>query len=492
MGKEKEHQCNNIMRYGLIGLLALFIFSCNNVTKKEYQDPQKLWGQLYKDVEQAKLFENPKEFWDAAPLGKPESILKHYDSEKVKEGFNLKTFIQENFTVPDYSVTYTKSEDNFETYVEKEFRSLITRPKDDQGSLIPTRMQYVSGGGMFKEYNYFTSFFAVNALQALGEDSLASSVATNSFQFIQDYGYVPYGNRSYYLGFSDLPVLSLTGEQVAKKQPDLLPWFGNLMARDYQVKMGMGETDKVAYAEAIKNNKKDFKTVIFVEKERPLNRYFSESKPNSLISLLKSTQWSSSSRFNTKNLESIVPVDLNALMFHFETTLSESFKAKGRNEYAESYKNLAAKRKELLDKYLYNAEKGFYYDYDFVNQKQTEAETLAGVFPVLTGLSDAKQAEAVIQKIQQSFLTDNGVLNDLSQETGSAEMNYLTILALRRAGKTELADTLKNRWITLNKEYFAKNKHILPVYNLKNPELSVKTPARIDGALAVLITLLNE
>lgn len=477
------------MRYGLIGLVALFIFSCNAVSKKEYQDPQKLWGQLYKDVEQAKLFENPKEFWDASPQGKPESILKLYESEKVKEGFNLKTFIQENFILPDYSVAYKTSELSFEKYVEKEFRSLITRPKDDQGSLIPTRMQYLSGGGMFQEYNYFTSLFAVHALHSLKEDSLASSVATNAFQFIQDYGYVPYGNRSYYLGFSDLPVLSLMGEQVAKNQPDLLPWFGNLMARDYQVKMGLGETDKDAYSEAIKTGKKDFKTVVFVEKERALNRYFSESKPNNLISLIKTTQ---SARFTNQNVESLIPVDLNALMYHFETTLSESFKAKGRKEYAESYKNLAAKRKELLDKYLYNTEKGFYYDYDFVKQKQSETETLAGIFPVLTGLSDSAQTEAVIRKIQQSFLTNNGVLNDILQENGSAEMNYLTILALRKAGKTELAHTLKNRWIALNREYFAKNKHILPTYNLKNPDSSQKTPARIDGALAVLVTLLNE
>jgi alpha,alpha-trehalase len=480
------------MRYGLIGLLALFIFSCNNVSKKEYQDPKKLWGTLYDDVEKAKLFTNPKEFWDAAPLGKPESILRHYDSEKEKEGFDLKTFIQENFSVPDYSVAYATSNDSFEIYVEKEFKKLITRPKDDNGSLIPTRMKYISGGGMFQEYNYFTSLFAVDALHALGEDSLATQVATNNFQFIQDYGYVPYGNRSYYLGFSDLPVLSLMSEQVAKKQPDLLPWFGNLMARDYQVKMGMGDTDKKAYSEALKTKKKEFKTVVFVESERLLNRYYSSSTPNSQISLLKSTQWPTSSRFNDNNLSSVLPIDLNALMYHFELTLAKSFEAKQRKEYAASYTNLSNTRKELIDKYFYNETKGFYYDYDYVNQKQTEAETLAGIFPVLTGLSDAKQTEAVINKLEQSFLTDNGVLNEVSQELGSAEMNYLTILALRKAGKMDLANTLKNRWIKLNRAYFAANKHILPAYNLKDPAASEKTPARIDGALAVLVTLLNE
>ncbi|MCD8538477.1 MAG: hypothetical protein LRY55_01000 [Leadbetterella sp.] len=71
-------------------------------------------------------------------------------------------------------------------------------------------------------------------------------------------------------------------------------------------------------------------------------------------------------------------------------------------------------------------------------------------------------------------------------------MNYLAILALRKAGKPDLADTLKQRWIRLNKEYFALNRHILPAYHLKDPGSSPKTPARIDGALAVLTALLNE
>ena len=56
----------------------------------------------------------------------------------------------------------------------------------------------------------------------------------------------------------------------------------------------------------------------------------------------------------------------------------------------------------------------------------------------------------------------------------------------------ELAETLKQRWIRVNRQYFAKHRHILPVYHLADPLGSPKTPARIDGALAVLVALLNE
>ncbi|MCD8539339.1 MAG: ATP phosphoribosyltransferase regulatory subunit, partial [Leadbetterella sp.] len=210
-------------RLFLAGIIAFVAVSCNTVSKKEYHDPEKLWGELYHDVTEARLFSNPKEFWDAAPKGKADKLLPFYLEAKTGPGFDLSEFVAAYFTVPDYSRAWPASPDNFETYVANSFRDLLTRPKDDGGSLVPTRMRYLSGGGMFPEYNYYRSFFAVKAFQALGEDSLAADIATNAFQFIQDYGYVPYGNRSYYLGFSGFPVLSLMAEAVAETHPALLP-----------------------------------------------------------------------------------------------------------------------------------------------------------------------------------------------------------------------------------------------------------------------------
>lgn len=471
----------------LLGLIALLAVSCNAVTKKEYHDPEKLWGELYQEVFAAKLFTNQKEFWDAIPKEKAEHLLEFYETEKAKPGFDLKKFIRENFTVPNYSDAYPTSDAPFETYVRQEFDKLLTRPKDDGGSLVPTRMRYLTGGGMFQEYNYFRSFFAVKAFQALKEDSLASNMATNCFQFVQDYGYVPYANRSYYLGFTDVPVLSLMAQAVAEKEPTYLPWFGNLLGRDYQVWMGLGEdTDGQSDAH---------KTSVLLEKDKTLNRYFNDKAGNAYISLLKTTGWEGSSRFlvNGKSAVSdFIPVDLNALLFMHETMLSASFEAKGRKEYSQSYTNLGNIRKEVYNQFLYNKEKAFYYDYDFVRKQSSDAETLAAIYPLLVGLATPEQVNGVVAKIEKQFLTQNGLVNDLSQDFGSAEMNYLSILALRKVGKNDLANDLKNRWINLNREYFRTHKHILPVYNMRSPELSPKNAVRIDGAFSVLIALLNE
>lgn len=457
------------MKYCLF-LAAFFLFSCNNVTKKEYQNPEVLWGELYKDIEAAGLFENPKEFWDAAPKGKADKLLPFYLETKNEPDFNLKKFVEAYLVVPDYSKPYKKSDLPFEEYVNQTFASFLTRPKDDGGSLIPTRMRYVQGGGMFPEYNYFSSYFGVMAYLAQGQDSLATDLTTNAFQFIQDYGYVPYGNRSYYLGFSGFPMLSMMAKAISEANPKMLPWFGNLMARDYQ-------------------NWMQGKTAISLDDGKVLNRFFSEGKANAYIDLQKLTEWHGSSRYlvNGKpEVQDFLPIDLNAVLYQFEQVLATSFEAKGRKEYTSSYTNLAKIRKELYDKYFYNTDKGFYFDYDYVRKKASDAETLAAVFPLVVGMSSETQAKAVLDKLENSFLTPYGLKDDSSLDFGSAEMNYLAYLACKNYKNENLAGKIKDRWIQLNKAYYAENGHILRKYNLESPLNTDKTPERLDAALAIL------
>jgi alpha,alpha-trehalase len=466
--------------------LAIFVafvgISCNNVSKKEYQNPEVLWGELYQDVEKAGLFSNPKEFWDATAKGKADKLLPFYIETKSEPDFDLKTFVNAYMNVPDYSQVYVKSTAPFERYVEETFASYVTRPKDDGASLIPTRMRYIQGGVMFPEFNYFTSYFDVKAYLAKGEDSLAADLSTNAFQFIQDYGYVPYGNRSYYLGYTGFPMLSFMAEAVAEAQPKLLPWFGNLMARDYQNWMQAGEEIT-----------KPTKTAVPLDGGKLLNRFSTEGSANAYIDALKATEWKGTSRFyyqGKQDLSRFLPVDLNATLYHYEQVLSASFAAKKREEYAKSYQTLSSLRKELMDKYLYRD--GFYYDYDFVTKTSSEAETLAAVFPILSGASSPEQTESVLRKIEKEFFTEHGLRDDKSQTIGSASMNYLCYLAAKKAGKSAFAAEIKARWIEVNRTYYAQNGHILARYNLAAPLESAKTPERIDAALAVLTLFLKE
>lgn len=496
--------------------LFFLLFSCGEtVTKKEYQSPEKKWGKLFLEVKKQRIFDDSKVFADAIPKVKADSILLSFEKAKSIEGFDLKEFIIENFNLPNYVVSEEKSSLAFEKYLETTLLALKREPKDDNGSLIPTRKSYFSGGGKFEESNYFRSYLTLRALQSLKQDTLALNQAINSAQFIQDFGHVPAGNRTYYMSRSNPPVFALMIKKLAEKDPKQLEIFSTQLMREYQYWMSSESNEQVSeQKQAKEKGEKAYQKVAFLSKNNLLNRYFaSENEPMAEMSLSENTtkefyqnlrsahesEWVEGKRWFSNSAVAqttdILPVDLNALLYFMEVTLSEIYKAKGKDDYAKSFGTLAQKRKAIFNQYFWNDAKGFYYDYDFVNQKQREIATLAAVFPLFVGLADRKQADRVAEKLEREFLKNGGLLNEINGDgIGTGELQYFAIEALRKYGKVELGQKIKERWLNTNRQYFANFGKIESSYVVSQSLSPQKNShqQRVDGSLSVLLILLNE
>ena len=497
------------------GLVFLLISCGETVTKKEYQTPDKKWGELFVEVQNQKIFDDSKVFADATPKFKVDSILLKFEKQKSTVGFDLKKFVIENFNLQNYAADEKKSTLAFDKYLETTLLSLKREPKDDNGSLIPTRKSYFAGGGKFEEANYFRSYLMLRALQSLKQDTLALNQAINSAQFIQDFGHVPAGNRTYYMSRSNPPVFALMIKQLAKNDPKQLDIFGTQLMREYQYWMSSESKEEVSkQKEAQQKSEKAYQKVAFLPNNNLLNRYYanenvpmveistSENITKDFYKNLRAThesEWTEGKRWLSNSglaqTTDILPVDLNALLYFMETTLSEVYKAKGKGDYAKSFALLAQKRKAIFNQYFWNESKGFYYDYDFMTQKQRESSTLAGVFPLLVGLADQKQADKVAQKLDKDFLKTAGLVNELKgSEIGTAEFQFYAIEALKKYGQADLAQKIKDRWVKTNREYFAKFGKIESNYNVLEPLSPQKNShqQRIDGSLSVLLILLKE
>ena len=99
--------------------------------------------------------------------------------------------------------------------------------------------------------------------------------------------------------------------------------------------------------------------------------------------------WDFSSRWmdnpqqlNTLRTTSIVPVDLNSLMFKMEKILARASKAAGDNAMANQYETLANARQKGIEKYLWNDQQGWYADYDLKSHKVRNQLTAAALFPL--------------------------------------------------------------------------------------------------------------
>jgi alpha,alpha-trehalase len=99
--------------------------------------------------------------------------------------------------------------------------------------------------------------------------------------------------------------------------------------------------------------------------------------------------WDFSSRWlaDGKHLEQIVttqiiPIDLNCLLYHIETVLEQSYLKLGDKEQQEKYATRAAKRKNAILELCWNPQKQLFFDYNFIQQTQTQVESLASTFPL--------------------------------------------------------------------------------------------------------------
>jgi alpha,alpha-trehalase len=201
---------------------------------------------------------------------------------------------------------------------------------------------------------------------------------------------------------------------------------------------------------------------------------------------------------------SIIPVDLNALMYNMESMIAEYARLAGKTDQAARFEQLAAERKAHIVRYCWDEVSGFFYDYDFENKRHTGVASLAGMYPLFFKVADQKQAEACAKVIQRDFLKPGGVVSTLTQTgqqwdapNGWAPLQWITIQGLRQYGQTALAGDIRNRWVALNEKVYRNTGKMVEKYNVMDMTLDAgggEYPVQ-DGfgwTNGVLLRLLTE
>src|SRR5688572_27973008 len=125
-------------------------------------------GQLFHDMQMARIYPDGKTFVDARPRGAPSEIASRYLIERSSQGFDLRAFVHENFEPPE-AIGGSFQSDTSRT-MEEHLRALwpvLTRSADrpdPRSSLIPLPNPYVVPGGRFREVYYWDSYFTMLGL----------------------------------------------------------------------------------------------------------------------------------------------------------------------------------------------------------------------------------------------------------------------------------------------------------------------------------------
>ena len=194
--------------------LILLISNCPysgsvNRNKVKILSPEELYGQLFIDVQsnEKNILGDSKTFVDCVPKYEIETILGKYARlENKQDSAVIRNFLEENFIVPAYKPDYKTDSSSINEHISKVW-SLLKREPDEitSGTLIPLKYPYIVPGGRFREIYYWDSYFTMLGLQADNQVELIQSMIDNFSGLIDEYGFMPNGNRTYYLSRSQPP-----------------------------------------------------------------------------------------------------------------------------------------------------------------------------------------------------------------------------------------------------------------------------------------------
>lgn len=460
--------------------------------------------ELFTDLHHAQLFADGKTISDAVLKAAPAEVLSLYREEKNKEGFNLMSFYQAHFSkAPERENNYqSDTSQPVEKHIEKLWDVLTRLPEESENysTLIPLPHKYVVPGGRFNEIYYWDSYFTMLGLQVSGRVDMIESMVDNFTHLINTIGFIPNGNRSYFLGRSQPPFYALMVHLLAEeKGDDVLEKYLPALEKEYAFWMTGAESleSGQAHRRAVKydegkilnryfDNIPDPRAEMYFDDIELLERH-GEGGEKLLLDIRAACEsgWDFSSRWcrvpddlATLHTTDILPVDLNCLIYFLEKLLAKANEISGDNERHLYFSKKASERKENINKLFWNEEEGFFYDYDFIKKEQKESLTLAGIFPLFFELVAEEKAKRCAQKIEECFLSDGGVLTTTFESgqqwdapNGWAPLQWVTIKGLRNYNADELADEIKNRWTELNKKVFRNTGKLMEKYNVENINL---------------------
>jgi len=489
---------------------VLFIslsWACQTERSKETAAIYEPWnelGTLFHDVQMASVFPDSKTFADCVPLSDPASIVQKYHQQKNTADFDLSVFVSQNFELPESPKTIQVNTDR---PVDEHLTALwddLTRSAQNQkqfSTLITLPQQYVVPGGRFREIYYWDSYFTMIGLGVSGRTDLIKSMLDNFKYLIETFGYIPNGNRSYFIGRSQPPYFGLmVNLYVQYTSPsDGLQYLDALQKEyDFWMDGGSGLTEeKSAYRRVVLYN-----GVV-------LNRYWDdrpEPRPESYKEDIEladgktpeeaqllyrnlraacesgwdfSTRWfADPTDFASIRTTEILPVDLNSLLYSLENLLAGLYNQKGDQELHRKYLKLAENRYNAINELFWSTEQNRFQDIIWTEGSHTKSINAASFFPLFCKIAQRDLAELQHENLLPLITYPGGIVTTVAPSgqqwdapNGWAPLQWVTIKGLEHYGFDSSAIDITKRWVSVNTKVFSSTGKMMEKYNVADTTL---------------------
>ncbi|MGI9027538.1 MAG: trehalase family glycosidase [Candidatus Saccharimonadales bacterium] len=366
----------------------------------------------------------------------------HFDKEKIAEAF---------------------------AYIEQKWPELTKVQPINDGTLLglpyPFVVPSVPNGTSFafQEMYYWDSYFIVQGLLATEHDELAAGMLENLLFMSKSYHIIPNANRTYFTSRSQAPFLTSLIFDVYDKQEKNIAWVSE------RLYIAQKEYENVWTNTAHPNWRNVFEG---------LSRYYDINLLDHLAEA--ESGWDMTTRFHGKCL-SYIPIDLNCLLYKYETDFARGAELTGDHDNATIWQARAQKRAETVTKYLWNEEKGFFFDFDYLTHQQSEVWSIASFYALWSGLATDEQARRLVENLRH-FMHRGGLSTTRSPDeyhgdaptqwaypNGWAPLQWLIAHGLHSYSYHTEAELVARTWLGNNLDHFASHGVFREAYNVVDP-----------------------
>jgi alpha,alpha-trehalase len=348
------------------------------------------------------------------------------------------------------------------------------------------------------------SYFIEIGLLRDGQLALAKDMVDNFLYEIREYGKVLNANRTYYLTRSQPPFLTemilllyrrtQDRKWLAGTLPAIEAYYGYWttgshltaetgLSRYYD--LGEGPAPEVVSSELDPQGRTDYDLIRQYFRTHRITDYdisqYYDFEQDRLTPLfykgdrsMRESGFDPSNRFGPFSVDIIHynPVCLNSLLYLMETQTAEIMEILGHDKEAAKWKEEARERAGKVNRLMWDAEEGMYFDYDFVHKGVRKYPFLTTFYPLWAGIAGRDQADRVVRNL--SLFECPGGLQTSTHHSGDqwdapfgwAPLQWIAVQALRRYGYQVEADRISKKFLTLVLREYEKNGTLVEKYDV--------------------------
>ena len=362
------------------------------------------------------------------------------------------------------------------TYIREKLPLTLRKNEKDDDTLIGLPYPYTvpCADGIFNELYYWDTYFTNKALFVVGNSQQAKYNVLDILYLIEKFGYMPNGNRTYYLKRSQPPYAALMADDVYRATGDkeFLKNAFPVLKKEYAFWMtkrvsenGLNHYDTEEDEESCRSFYENYvSTRITIDAARDAayagKCYFAECESG----------WDFNPRFNGYCAD-FNPVDLNANLYLYEKLFAD-YEELLKISDGKEWEHRAKARAEKMNTLMWDSVTGVYRDYNYKTGERSSVVSAASFQPYFAGIAGEEQKgglKNLLSVLESKFgiFTTEKVTEKYQWAYPNlwAPCQYIAVKALEHYGYSDEAKRVAGKYVKLIEHNFETHGKLFEKYN---------------------------